>query len=412
MESKLTLSTGEILEIPLRLMKVIQSDDGNRLTYDSKQFSKLLEDVVNAPDDYSQSAISATLYVGKEYQKNGNNEEALFYLGLYFVKKAKSLSELGKPDEGVALLADVMQLQHSIWIHCTPDLAQRIADSLIMATQVAIRLCAEIASFNLLCANFEDIQSILNIAATVLEPQYAPSIGTLGSSISSVVGATMRNTAFPQNEAREFIKRLSTAKLKWKKEWSSSDEPKFWYLLESLTDSWLDIIQQEILLIGKVEYSFEDLDIDKLARHVNHLVGEVERRLRMIISERYAKQFGDGWVHHIETKHKPMFDRWTRYMEKDRQAFNADPSYSPTTLDYALLEDLADLIAAQWHLFRLVFDFGYQDRNRAVFYDKMKQISQVRNNLAHNRMAPENELLRTRVLCIDILQALDKNIDG
>jgi hypothetical protein len=73
------------------------------------------------------------------------------------------------------------------------------------------------------------------------------------------------------------------------------------------------------------------------------------------------------------------------------------------------MEDLKDLIVSQWHLFRDVFDFGYQDRNRAVFPDKIFQIVSVRNAFAHHRMPPENELLRARVLCTDILLALDRS---
>jgi hypothetical protein len=68
-----------------------------------------------------------------------------------------------------------------------------------------------------------------------------------------------------------------------------------------------------------------------------------------------------------------------------------------------------ELISSQWRLFHDFLDFGYEPRNEAIFYDKMKQITKVRNPLAHNRIIPENEILRARVLCTDILLALDSS---
>ena len=112
------------------------------------------------------------------------------------------------------------------------------------------------------------------------------------------------------------------------------------------------------------------------------------------------------------SKHRYMYDRWLHCRDKDRANFNIYPEYSPKLLEYALLGDLTELISAQWQLFQAIFDFGYRKRNKTVLNDKMQQIRNVRNMLAHYRLPPENELLRTRVLCTDILLALDQAGEG
>jgi hypothetical protein len=102
-----------------------------------------------------------------------------------------------------------------------------------------------------------------------------------------------------------------------------------------------------------------------------------------------------------------MYDHWLSNLGKDKAAFKVYSDHSPKILEYARFDDLIELIGAQWHLFRDLLDFGFDTRNKAVFSDKMSQIAKVRNPLAHNRSIPENELLRARVLCTDILLALD-----
>ena len=110
---------------------------------------------------------------------------------------------------------------------------------------------------------------------------------------------------------------------------------------------------------------------------------------------------------HIRTRHKQLFEYWTINLRKDKAAFKVYSNHSPEILDYARFEDLATLVTVQWQLFRHIFDFGYENRNKAVFHDKMGQIAKVRNPLAHNRTIPENELWRAKVLCVDVLLALD-----
>lgn len=144
-----------------------------------------------------------------------------------------------------------------------------------------------------------------------------------------------------------------------------------------------------------------------LEKQIQDLVKEVEQRLRELISIQYRQQFGETWVKHIEVKHATMYQYWLRNLERDKAVFKTYRQYSPEILEYSRLDDLSDLITAQWHLFRDVLDFGYDDRNKVVFHDKMSQIARVRNPLAHHRAVPENELLRARVLCTDILLALE-----
>jgi hypothetical protein len=179
--------------------------------------------------------------------------------------------------------------------------------------------------------------------------------------------------------------------------------------LRQLVEAALDMFQQELLLTSFAAYTSDGLNSEIIQQQAKLLVEKVEKRLRSLIAKKYQQQFGRSWVQHISSKFHPMYERWQRYRQKDQSAFKMYNDYAPELLDYALIEDLKDLIVAQWQLFRDVFDFGYQDRNRAVFLDKISQIISVRNALAHHRTPPENEVMRARVLCTDILLALDKS---
>jgi hypothetical protein len=94
--------------------------------------------------------------------------------------------------------------------------------------------------------------------------------------------------------------------------------------------------------------------------------------------------------------------------EKDAPILQAYGTTQVNPLDYARFEHLMELVSAQWQIFREIFDFGNPSQNKQIFYDKMMQIAKVRNMLAHSRDLHENELLRARVLCTDILLALDR----
>ena len=142
------------------------------------------------------------------------------------------------------------------------------------------------------------------------------------------------------------------------------------------------------------------------AAEVETMIEQVETALRALLTRKYHQQYGDVWPQHIEKNHSQMYSYWMRNMKRDLATFKTYQSHKPELMEYPRLEDLKELIAAQWHLFREILDFGRPDRNKTIFTEKMEQIAPIRNSLAHHRSIPGNELLRAKVLCTDILLIL------
>jgi hypothetical protein len=161
------------------------------------------------------------------------------------------------------------------------------------------------------------------------------------------------------------------------------------------------------VLVANVQYVSEGLDQEQITRQTRKLIGQVEQRLRYLIVDKYQVRYGKDWLLQVKAVYPKMYDRWVSNYKKEKSAFKNYNNHTPDILEFAGFDDLSELISSQWKLFRDFFDFGYETRNETIFYDKMKQITKVRNPLAHNRTIPENEILRARVLCTDILLALD-----
>ena len=178
-------------------------------------------------------------------------------------------------------------------------------------------------------------------------------------------------------------------------------------LLEVVLNSLGEIIQQEFMLVASVQYVSEGLDQEHITRQVRKLIGQVEQRLRALIVLKYEQRYGKEWISQIEAVYPKMYSHWVLNYKREQSAFKNYNDHAPDILEFAGFDDLSELISSQWKLFQGHLDFGFESRNQAIFYDKMKQITKVRNPLAHNRVVPENEIFRARVLCTDILLALD-----
>jgi len=180
-------------------------------------------------------------------------------------------------------------------------------------------------------------------------------------------------------------------------------------LLRQLVSGWERVVQAELFRVLETVTVPAQPGLQEATREVvQDLIRRVEKRLRALIERKYQQQFGKSWLQHIEAKHPKMYAYWLRNLQKDKVAFQLYTDYSAAILDYSRLEDLAELVNAQWALFRDVFDFGYDKRNKSVFTEKIRDIVRVRNPLAHHRPVPENELLRAQVYCNDILLVIER----
>lgn len=406
--------SGQNLEIPPRLFQFLLLESKPEMSgLMEDQVKNLMETQVWFGEDLSTGAIADVFQVARYCIEHHDYVQWLFYLGLYAEKKALSLGTFGKPEEGLAILVDILHLELLALPHCDPQMARRISDALTHHAEAGVRLCGLFGSVGILSTHSEDVAALLGVLATIWEPELAEVLRGIEAVLPKLVGMT-QEVAKPQ---RLQVGEVNTVLSGLRKELAQREKRQIRIqtrivLLRDLIDCWLQTVQQEILTAANAEYSAEGLDLETVTRQAQRLIAEVEKRLRVVITKKYKQQFGVSWVQHIESAHKPMFERWSRYMQRDQTVFKVYPQFSTETLEYALFEDLRDLVMAQWHLFHAIFDFGFEGRNRSVFHEKMTQIIHVRNLLAHNRVVPENELLRARVLCTDILLALDRAAEG
>lgn len=137
---------------------------------------------------------------------------------------------------------------------------------------------------------------------------------------------------------------------------------------------------------------------ETLRQQTWRLICDLEHQLRRLIEARYQSQFGELWLERVP---ESMRLQWEQVQEQDVRAFQKYTHTASSLLDYSYLGELMVLITSQWQLFLDVFGQGKPAKRE--LQDKLEAIIKVRNPLAHNRAAPENELKRAEVFCTDIL---------
>ena len=331
---------------------------------------------------------------------------------IYSDRQARVLAEKGKGIEAINLVGEAVQLLHDFIPLADPRHTRIFVDQLSDLISGAFELYAFISVREVMQA-IPRLENLLHIAQVVWEPVFRESLGTAIRLLPTLLNAErlikeddadaldlMRDILGQLNQIRKQVGKVSLRVRGKNRVYANS--------LTRLLEAWQQIIQQQLVLLAKVrEVESALIDHRQLATQVWGLIAEVERNLRALVAQKYEGQYGEGWLEHIRSKHERMYQYWMRNLRKDKAAFQLYQEFAPSILEYARFEDLLELVTAQWHLFRGVFDFGYDRRNKAVFQDKMQHIAKVRNPLAHQRSVPENELLRALVLCNDILKAIE-----
>lgn len=405
------LLSGEIVELPEQLYEIINAE---KITYQANikpdEINEYLDTIIHSPVERFLESSHLALQIAAFLQgdKRGNDNSILF-LGLYADKNAQVLSAQGNQEKAIQVLSDVLGVEKEAFSNVEPVIARQLADLMVIQSENAINICRLFGSIHTLALHAHELSCALDTASTFWEPEFSVLASKIKKEFENF--ADVYTNDFRSENVRKIYDAFFIIKKDFNKQ-AARKQKRHLEILAGLVDVLLEMLQQELLLNAHVKYTSDGLNSEVIQYQAKNLVEKVERRLRKVISKKYQHQFSQSWVQHIESKYKPMYERWQRYMRKDQAAFKIYDNYSPEILEYALIEDLRDLIVAQWHLFKDIFDFGHPDRNKSIFYDKIAQIISVRNTLAHHRLPPENELLRTRVLCTDILLVLDRAGEG
>ena len=140
------------------------------------------------------------------------------------------------------------------------------------------------------------------------------------------------------------------------------------------------------------------------------LVDQVEVELRKLVRLKYAAKWGAG----AEARLRKVFSEneqadFELRRKKHLDAYPLSPGQivPGDFLDYLYLGDVARLVTASetWDQFSPLFD-----KRKDLLQGKLQQILPVRNDRAHFRPVPENELLRCRLACSDLLAICNRAI--
>jgi hypothetical protein len=411
MEEYLTLITGEKFTIPPLVVEALQADQNCGQSPNSwTELQEKVDELLHLPDDQLGLAANEALCFIRTYRQAEKTEYLVVSLGAYIDIRTRLEKQQNQPEDLLNLLCTVIAMEHSILSGCTPPTTRWLIGRMACQIEFAFGLCAQLGSLRVLQDCSSSTLDLMKITQNIWEPEILPYLRKSSELLKYLSSADSPESRTKRQYLGKLLGELSGVKKSLNQ--SPAQRPSTGLrinLLKDLLDAWQQIAQQEILLAGSVEYTSEGINYKDLSRQVQNLIGEVENRLRLLIARKYELQYKTSWQEHIQAKHVNLYNSWKRNMERDQSSFATYREYSPNILEYSSLDDLRDLITAQWHLFSAIFDFGYQERNKSVFFDKMYQITRVRNPLAHHRNIPENELLRARVLCTDILIALDSS---
>lgn len=333
-------------------------------------------------------------------------ESELATIGQYAILKAGQLTHDGNSVDAFHLLAETLHCLHQSLSKVHPNEAGRIAQVLERLAWAGMKLCAALPLPELAEMGAE-VTSVVEVVKIYWTPDLSESLIHLERLFPNLQIAKVISLKSSMEQAQAERLKLDFVALQDVLEECKPSEQR--RLLMQMLGAWRKWFQQFPVqpAITEVEPAIPSLEVE-----VRHLIARVERALRNLIAEKYSTQFGSEWVRRVENRNLSMVEAWKNIMQRDKSAFESYKQYSPQILEYARFEDLTDLIMAEWALFQPIFDFGYQKKNKEMLYDKLRQIVKVRNPIAHHRSIPENELLRAKVLCTDILLLLDQRTEN
>jgi len=336
----------------------------------------------------------------------GRFEEASVVLGSITHGYAILNQTKGEPQTKISILVSMLQFEQTIIPLCKPNVVHILAKQSGALFEHILKLFSISGSLAVIVSLQSEMDTALGMMETAWQPEFRKTVLALRELNNSFSAIYQDEKNSQLSSLREALR--STAEINNSlKKISVTGSKRQRGMLEAVINSLEEIIRQEFILVANVQYVSEGLEHEQIARQASNLIGQVEQRLRGLIVSRFEAKHGRDWAHQIASSHPKMYARWVAIYNKEKSAFKNYNDHSPDLLEFAGFDELAEVVSSHWRLFQRYFDFGHETRNEMIFYEKMRQITKVRNPLAHNRTIPENELLRARVLCTDILLALD-----
>lgn len=121
----------------------------------------------------------------------------------------------------------------------------------------------------------------------------------------------------------------------------------------------------------------------------------LENTLRNLVKEKFVKAFGAHWANNLTPVLFPGKAPAEIARMKQIMSSNQDQ-----ILEHIYYRDLNNIVDKFWHLFQGEF----QDRDRTLL--KLKELEDLRNDIAHNRVLDNHDIKRIEVYYMDLLSGV------
>lgn len=129
------------------------------------------------------------------------------------------------------------------------------------------------------------------------------------------------------------------------------------------------------------------------------LLGETERKLRLLVHDRMFEAYGVEWFERLRQKFPnkcDALDKLSQQRVREKRMFG--DAASDFILDYAYIGDLKDMVFAEWEKFRPILGGA-----KSEWEQKFQDIMKARNPMAHHRPVPADVLQEAERSCNALL---------
>jgi len=253
MESQIRMASGEVLEIPPRLVSSFETlTQIAPLPVDNGGDVNRSRELLLLAEKHSDPEIAAAIVLKAAgiSAERGEPDQVILCLGTYARKQARIALSNNEPLVGLGFVADALELVDHALVHCRPVATRELTRLLAQLSEEALRLCALVDGASLPQVG-DDVTRALSTAATV----WGPDLGTDISNLLRVVPGLLEAVADGDGTRQDGIRLEQVMQdLSMIRDAVSDKKPHRGKgrmrveIVRSLVDSWVQIVQEKILV--------------------------------------------------------------------------------------------------------------------------------------------------------------------
>jgi hypothetical protein len=396
---ELIAPNGEVVAIPVLFATTI-ANRANRARHLGavQSSSTTVEELISHAAQLGISPAAMDMYAEAVVSLNERSEfpQAVLIIAKATAVKVQLLVNEHKIQDALVETVGCLQMLHDCLPCVSPQWHRECVLALHRIGDQGLKLLGQFTRDDLVAGSAE-IQRLCRLLALFWEADLSRYLKDLGNLLEAIRASDLENTFRLRHQASEIRQEIEALRLGSAK--ARDHKLLIATTFGGLAESLAVYTQRLSTRLNAASISLADLpDI------VRGTIAEVEIRLRALIVQRYRQKFKAQWLNQVEVRHAMMYQHWTQNMTRDQAVHDLSAQDSERILDYSRLKDLVELVLAEWGIFGTVLDFSYSQNNKVIFVDRMHNIIQARNALAHNREMSENDLLRAYVFCRDVLK--------